>query len=356
MEVDPHAAYINARIRGKRSQLLTRNQFEQLLDQDDLQAVVDFLLASTYETDMAEALTQYEGADAVEEAVSRNVVRTLQHILKMTQEDYRRMAGLFLVRWDLIAVKSLLRLRHHGIDAASGPDAGAGDLFPGPTLTVALQNDLAQRDSMESLVGGLAAWNSELCGVLVDRLGAYQEGNDLSVLEDALDRNYFVNTVRKLEGSEDPNAAIVRKTLRMEIDRMNLRTVFRYIGSDLTPEYLEQRLLPQGLVSLDTLRQMAAARNAEQAMEFLGGTAYSSLVERLYEYVQSGKFSPFERLFEHMLLDELRKESRQQVFSLALFMHYAWLKYNEVLNLRMLARGEARHLPRGRIREEMLYA
>jgi vacuolar-type H+-ATPase subunit C/Vma6 len=42
--------------------------------------------------------------------------------------------------------------------------------------------------------------------------------------------------------------------------------------------------------------------------------------------------------------------------SFAVLMHYAWAKYNEVVNLRLIARGAAARLPLGKIREEMMHA
>jgi vacuolar-type H+-ATPase subunit C/Vma6 len=40
--------------------------------------------------------------------------------------------------------------------------------------------------------------------------------------------------------------------------------------------------------------------------------------------------------------------------TVAILTYYAWAKFNEVINLRLIARGHARHLPAGRVREEMV--
>jgi vacuolar-type H+-ATPase subunit C/Vma6 len=73
-------------------------------------------------------------------------------------------------------------------------------------------------------------------------------------------------------------------------------------------------------------------------------------------FVQSARFSPMDRMFDLILIRHLGREARNHFLSIATLMQYAWLKYNEAVNLRLIARGEANNLPRGRVREEMMYA
>ena len=72
-------------------------------------------------------------------------------------------------------------------------------------------------------------------------------------------------------------------------------------------------------------------------------------------YAQTGLSSRKERAFELSMLEELSRASQQDALSIAVLMRYAWLKYNEVMNIRMIARGTAVHLPKSRIQEELVY-
>jgi len=73
--VDEHMAYVVARVRGMKSRLLSPDDLEDLLDQKDVEAVIEVLLTSDYKEEMARALAMYSGANAIEEAVSRHVLR-----------------------------------------------------------------------------------------------------------------------------------------------------------------------------------------------------------------------------------------------------------------------------------------
>ena len=345
------AAYFNARIRGMKSRLLSRAQLEELLDLQDAQATIHVLTDSPYAEHLAEALSHLEGADAVEEAVSRNLVVTFRKLLDMSGA-FHDLAAVFLARWDLMAVKSLLRVRHRGLDATTGMQA----LIPGPGLSVALLRELAQRDSMEALLAGLVGWNPDVASVLAKALPAYHESRDLSVLEDVLDRHYFVGHVQAFDERDDDDAAFLRQYLRMEIDRINLRAIFQ-MRSQLTLEHrTTHRLLPEGTLSRGFLQQLLDAGSDEDAIALMMHTPYREIEEALFQYTQRHMFAPLERLLELAMLTKLKRGAVTEVLSIAVLMNYAWLKYNEVVNLRLIVRGQARHLPSGRVREEVLFA
>lgn len=345
------SAYMNARVRGMKSELLSRVDIDSLWDKADLDAMSQFLVASPYEHEMAEALTRFSGADAVEDAVSRNLVNTFARLHQLSRGEHEALASAFLTRWDLVAVKSLLRARHHQLDASTAETS----LFPAPSMPIAVMTELASQDTMESLIQGLAAWNSRLCSGLQEAMSAYQEARSLRVLEEALDRAYFVDNVRRLGTARDENSKFVLSLLRMEIDRINLRILFEPRPADTAPEDVLMRVLPRGTIHPDVLREIASAPSTERALGALEKTAYAAFGEGMASLSETGHFSRLERAFEQAFLGRLQRAAQHQGIGLAVLMHYAWLKYNEVMNLRMIARGLSVHLPKERIFEEVVY-
>ena len=351
------AAYYNARVRAMKSTLFAPSRLGDLLERGGLEELIEVLLNSPYEHEMAEALATHKGADAVEDAVSRSLVTSLRKLLRLADESFKRPAALFLLRWDLAAVKSLLRVRHLELTA----EEGASALCPGPTLTVPLLRNLAGRESMPDVVAGLVAWNPELCACLPPELPAYRRIHSVAVFEEALDRRYFVETVEALRtpgqhaevAAED--AWLLGRALAMEIDRVNLRVLFAALSSRAPGEATMARVMPQGTFPLRILRRMAYSGSVAETMEMLGRTPYRSLVEGLYPFMQTGRFSSLERFIDLAHITELRRMARRYIFSIAVLIDYAWQKSNEVTNLRLIARGHARHVPRARVREGLLY-
>ena len=354
-ETDPFIIHFNARIHAMKSRLFTRPTLEEMLSGDDLSRMSESLLESTYRTELAEALTRYQDADAIEEAIFRNLVATFQKLVQRAQGDFREYVRIFLTRWDLAAVKSLLRCRHQGMDSEMAVDS----LIPGPTLSVALLRDLAKLDSMEGLVAGLVGWNGALCRSLLAPLETYRDSGNLAAFEEALDRAYFVGNIRDLPVTEDGMADVLRLQLRGEVDRINLRLIFQHLGAgDDTADNrnLEDQLLTNGTLPQSVLQNMANAGNVATAVDHLSTTRYRNVVEEIAKLLQSNQFSRVERLFERLMMTQIRRQSRQNIFGFGPVMDYAWLKYNEAVNLRLIARGLAGHLPVDRVKDEMYFA
>ncbi|PCJ51337.1 MAG: hypothetical protein COA73_17720 [Candidatus Hydrogenedentota bacterium] len=350
-DTETFAAYINARVRGMKSALLSSSDISGLVDSADLKALESALLSSPYENEMAESMSRYEGADAVEDAVSKNLIKTFAKLKRLCAGELGELAGIFLVRFDLISVKSLLRNQHLDLDAETGEQS----LFPGPSLTPALMRELASLDSMDALVHGLSGWNAKLCRGLVDKLPEYQDSRNLRVLEDALDRGYFIETVRQLENNESENVVFLRNLLRMEIDRINLRRLFAPRAPGEEVEDVVRELLPKGALPADLIREISSAVSTERAVESLAKSAYGDMENALLVYGQTGKFARLDRAFEIEFMARLKRSTQQHALSISILMLFAWMKYNEVINIRMIARGMAIQLPKSRIEEEMVY-
>lgn len=350
-KIDSFMVYYNTRVRAMKSLLLTREQLDEILAFGDIDRMIEFLLNSPYEAEMAEALTRYQGADAVEDAVSRNLVRTFQRLIKFAQGDFRDLAEIFLQRWDLAAVKAILRTKHHNLD----PERALEDVPPGPTLTVPLINEIVAADNMTEVVARLVGWNPELAQPLQQHLAEYQETRRLEILEEAIDRRYFSDTAKRLRGRDDEDSRFLLRLIQMEIDRINLRILYRARHEEDSEKVLD-RVLPFGSLSAEVLKRLAEAEAPEDLVAPLGATAYREMSQTLAAYIHTGRFSALERFFERIVIGEIRRLARQNLFSIAVLMLYAWLKYNEALNLRLIARGIARDLPQGRVREEIIYA
>ena len=349
--IDKFASYMNARVRGMKSVLLSRAELDGFLQRADVGAMAESLLSSPYEVEMAESMTRYQGADAVEDAVARNLIEVFARLRRVAGGNHKSVVELFLARWDLMAVKSLLRARHREQDFSTAEKM----LFPAPGMPMAVLHEMAAQDTMEKLIRGLSGWNSRLCGKLLAALPTYQEENNLRVLEEVLDRAYFVDNVRRFGAAKGADSRFLLSSLRMEIDRINLRILLVPRPEGTTPEDVLRHVLPRGTLRDSVLRDIAASPSPERVLGQLEGTAYAAFAESVTSFIETGKFSRLERSFESAILARLKRAAQQQGLGVAVLMHYAWLKYNEIMNLRMIARGISAGLPQARIEEEIVH-
>ena len=348
--IDLHIVHFNTHVRAMKSELLSRNLLEGLLDKNDLDVSIEVLLNSSYAEEMRDALTEYNGAEAIERAVSRNLIKILRILLNRSEGNFRKLVELFLLRWDLASIKLLLRNKYPG--ALSGDDKSLP--IPGPILTDSEFEDMNASQSFSDLVTKLILWNPDMCSILNKQSPNQDNTRGPGYFEDALDRSYFLNLSKVLNQSRNENALILFNAFQMEIDRLNLRILLQNAGEKSLD--ISEHILPFGSLPPIRLKRIIEAENVAQAIEPLIGTPYQELVEFVYQYMQTRRFSPLDRMIEHTMIRRHKRVARQHVLTIAVLISYVWLKYNEVTNLKLITRGQAQQLPRGRVREELIYA
>jgi len=348
--LDSSVVYFNTRVRGMKSRLFPRQRFEEFLAQHSIAYLRDALLESDYRVELAEALSRYEDAEALESAVSRNLSSTFRTLRKGVTGDYGQAIALFLERWDLTAAKSVLRVKHAGVE--SGIEAY---VVPGPSLTEPVLEHLLRQLDVEQMVACMTPFVPELCRGLGRTLAAYREHHDVARLEEALDRNYFAALFERLPSLAEEHRDVLADYARREIDRINLHRLFLSLRTEADRATLRERLIPGGYIRPERILAWVNVGDAVAAFEALGNTRYAGLVEAMLPYVQQGRFAAAERLLEGLMLRTLHTASRANVFSLAVVIEYAWLKYNEVLNLRVLVRGLVDPVPSGALREALVF-
>ena len=349
-----YGIYFNARIHARRSELLTKPRYEEMLLSSDAAGIVRCLLGNPfYEKDMAEALLHGEGADAVEEAAGRNLNREFELLTRIVRREPLRAEAMmyFLHRWDLAAIKSLLR---RGI---RGESAGRFGLVTGPSLPwPVMERYAAQTNSLESTVLMLAGQFPSLCGKLPRLLASRNEeqhgAEAVAMLETALDRGYFERCGDFMWTG--PRLAPVREYLRLEVDRINLRSMLADLLYGAKSAEGRGAWLRGGLVDAATLDAFAASGSLEQATIMLENTGYRALHQVFSRIQQTGQLGALDRRFEMLFVERLGRMIHQDPFGLSLFMNYVWLKWLECANLRVLARGVEAGLPSGRVREELI--
>jgi V/A-type H+-transporting ATPase subunit C len=346
---DTMVVHFNALVHALKSQLLPQVAYEEYLSLHSVERMSESLLDSSYRKEMAEALTRGHGADAIEEAVQLNRARQFAMLARRASGDFGDLVNIFLSRMDLAAVKFLVRAKHHGLKEEEITAAGN----PGVSMTQPQFHDLARAESMEDLVTQLLAWNSQLCRPLRGALAEYREKNDPAILEDALDMEYFSKSARALRGIEDENAKALSWYLRVEIDRINLRLIFQCFQYKGDKDAVATRLVPGGTLTSSQLQSMLGAADATAAMDQLSGTRYQALGEQLFQFLQTNRFAPVERRFDRLVATQLRRLALNDPFGIGVVMDYVWLKYNEGVNLRLIARGLAGSVPVGRVRDEL---
>jgi V/A-type H+-transporting ATPase subunit C len=343
----PDFPYINARVRAMRSRLLDAARVDELLAAPSFEAFVHALGSTPYGRDLSEAQTRYQGLAAVDEALARNFRATTTKILSFADGQAKALIGAVLLRWDLANIRAILRGKH---TSRSEEEIMASVLPAGPLGDAPLR-DVVRQPDVGAVAGALEAMGHPLAPGVAAALAGYQADQDLMRLELSLDRVY-AEVVLAAARAHGHNEEVLRRTVQAEIDAFNVKAAVKLARLEEGLDEASRRrfFIPGGAVVDEKLFLGLSARETlEGAWQVLGvrGFAAGSVPDDLTE---------FERSLDSQLARQAAHRYLGDPLGLDVVVGYLALKYNEVVNLRLIARSKAFGIPRDVVRKEMALA
>jgi V/A-type H+-transporting ATPase subunit C len=290
-------------------------------------------------------------ADAVETALCENVRAAFTKMLAIAPPEPRRLIALQLNRWDVANVLALVRGKLRG----AGPRELFAAVLPIGELNEIQLGELSAEADVANLADALPTWKHAFAFALRRAIHECGEQENLAALEDALYRGYFQWALAQLT-AEDPRHGPVRESLRLQIDLVNVLVQLELIrdresgGSreSITP-------VPGGKLPWGTLAELGARDTLVSAFEMLSSTYFAPGIERgILSYGQAQSLAVMERFLESVVIAHGCRLFRLDMLSAAVPIGFLWRKYNELVNLRLLARGIRYRMPANAMREGMV--
>ena len=319
-------AYLNARARSRRSQMVPEAFFQQALNQ----SFPDFLRLLS-ETIYGADLVGESLAD-VDRAVSNHLARTVGDLPGLVSGEMRALVSLPLFRADLINLKAILR----GKQSHKTPEEIKATLLGG-TLKEPLINAMIQAPDVASLAQILQLPGHPLAKALRDAAA----GNpDLLSLEVALDREFFAACFEKAKKLRQGR---ITAYFALEVDATNLTTAFKLQALGANLPNLDDYFIAGGkYVGRAVFGRIAAGDLA--ALEALGGTPLAPVagVRTLGE---------LERALREILLNRAAAGATDSLGG-GLVLDYILQKQWEASRIRLLARRAYYNLPAEAVAKE----
>ena len=344
--------YVNARIRGMKSRLLGTPVLETLILKPDVEAVIAELGNTAYKDEIEKASVQFSGIRCVEVALRKDFSAAFRKILHLMQgEKSEKYIKILLNRWDVQNIKTILRGKKIHVTS----DEIIECLVPAGELDDITLIELIKQPDVREVIDLLATWGIEFAQPLTLNFKEYTEKNDLAVLECAIDKFYYEHALETL-GEESYDDHIVRDMVTTEIDITNIKNVLKMIRDKIGIEEAETFLIKGG-ARLDNKRLLAMIRTGtiEGAIKILEASPYNFLSELPADVVRQEKISAFEKELEKYLIKRGISRFLGDPLSIAIAVGYVWAKYNEITNIRIIARCKTADIPEKEVREELIY-
>jgi vacuolar-type H+-ATPase subunit C/Vma6 len=361
--------YLNARVRGMSTSLLSREFYEQVLAAWTESILLDALLGSSYAVDVQEARARHASAPlshAIEAAVRSNAASAFARVMAAAPPGPRRLLAIQINRWDVTNVITLLRTRL----ADAGPHEAVAAVLPLGELGEAQLGTLAAEKDVASLADALTSWKQPIGFEMRRAIRECPSPGDPRALESALHRAYFAWALAQLR-ENDPAEALVRDSVRRHIDMLNVIAILTMIkaGRETGPadgdakgavpdrsDRDEPELIERGTLAEKFLRELLSCDSLEAAFEALEGTYFAPGVEKgILTYGQSQSLGVMERFLEVVSIEHECRLFRQDLLGMAVPLGFIWRKYSECVNLRLLARGALFRMPANMVRLELVH-
>jgi V/A-type H+-transporting ATPase subunit C len=344
--------YINARMRGMKSHLLDRRALDNLVLQPDLESLIADLENTPYKSDIIEAKVQYSGVLCIEYALRKNFVRTFRKILDFVKtEEAERYITIFLHRWDVQNIKTILRGKNIHITNEEILEC----LVPAGELDEATIIELVRQPDVRAVVDMLATWKIGYAKPLTEEYPEFAKSGDLALLECALDEYYYENALEQVK-RHSYNNGLIRNIISLEIDVVNLRTILRMIRDHIDPKEAKKFLISGGS-EFDgrKLDHLLSLHSIEEVIQELKTTPYRFLADLPPSAIRIQKISVIEKQLEKYLVQKGVNAFLGDPLSVASVIGYFWAKYNEITNIRIISRCKTADFPIEQLKEELVY-
>jgi V/A-type H+-transporting ATPase subunit C len=288
----------------------------------------------------------------IEVALRRDFSAAFRKILRfMKGEESEKYIKILLGRWDVQNIKTILRGKNIHIPTAEILEC----LIPAGELDDTTMIELIKQNDVKAVIDLLATWGISYAKPLTRNFKEYSEKRDLAILEYAIDRFYYKNALRAVKG-ESYDDRLVREMVMTEIDVTNIKNVLKMIRDKIDVEEVRSYLI-EGGISLDTekLLTMVRAGTFEGAIKLLEKTPYSFLSKVPEEVKKIEKISVFEKELDKYLIKRGISRYLGDPLSIAVPIGYIWAKYNEITNIRIIARCKTADIPEKELRGELVY-
>ena len=347
-----YVEYVNARIHGMSSRLITTHGFERLIAQPSLDGIITELEKTPYHEEIVEARILHTGISCIEYALRKNLMKTYRKILALVEgEKSARYIVIFLKKWDVQNIKTIIR----GKNIQTPNEEISGCLIPAGTMDETTLIELVKQPDIRAVVDLMATWGIEYALPLTRNIGEFSERNEIGMLEYALDEYYFESALKELSGKRHDDR-IFRDLIGTEIDIRNIKTALIMVRDSVSPDDAAPLILKGGKeIDHKIIQNMLQAKKIPDAVHLLEPTSYRFLMNIPDIEVSLGKISVIEKELDRFLIRNGAAMFRGDPFSFTIVIGYLWAKLNEITNIRVIARCREAGMPDELMESEIFY-
>lgn len=319
-----------------KSKLLGKKTIQEIATSKEISSIISTLFEHEYKPEIEEFGGLKIKSDQVDFALSKNLAKNLQKLVKLTRGKDREIMQGIAGRWDLYNIRLAIEAKER---------KRSFDSIAKYIIDVGRYNATAIKEAMreETLEGMLSRLmiNSPYKRVLSTTLETYKKTRSGHEALLALEREYYAYLARiavKLGSIDHWSAA---RMLRMEIDMHNILTMIRGKRANLKYQSIAELMIPSGNIGKEGLEQ---AYNGAKDIEDLAAQIKIFDLKDAVEFYRKDKHKQlltFEVGLRNAIFVKGIKSLGHSILAFGTMLAYMYMKETEVYTLRILINGRS---------------
>ncbi|NHJ00776.1 MAG: hypothetical protein EAX86_01485 [Candidatus Heimdallarchaeota archaeon] len=345
-------SYINARIKARRSRLLTASDYEKLL-LGTINEGLSYLGNFPLYAHLREKLSPTEANFSVlfENQIKSDFFEEISLLKTKIPEETTAFINDYLRKYFIFSLKVILR----NIDMKKLEPLPIEEIFVASAEEKSELINLSGTIRIDETINMLSVpW---IRNALVNALPEYQNKKNILILEDTLDKAFYKHlwekSLLKLKGAD---YRIGKKLIGTEIDLFNLNIVLRGVVLKLSQSEILNQLIPISfrLGSIEDL--METTNTLQDVLEYLNSTVYSDLANFVYKnYLDINSIEILDQKKQESFIRTLFEITAGYPFHIGIFLVYMVLRIQEIDNLRIIFGAKAKDIDLDFARSLLIY-
>ncbi len=347
-------SYAYAKIRARKSKMLTVGDYEQLLSANSLEDALRILSASYYEplTSMVLGIEDKSKIPYMfERYLFQFIIEYLKPILQSLPKKVQTFLNYYLNRYYISSVKTIIRAIIHKID-----------IDDVQTYLIAFSENeyqellsLLEVENLQILPERISnRIVSKLLSKVLQDVPENEIRDNYLFFEQELDKAFFTwlwKTAHDLfKGS--PELKHIKQFLGTEIDLLNISFIARAKYLKIPNERIKTKIIPIFFKLQSKIDTLISTTNLIEFFNVLADTHYSEIAVRAREKIeQIFSVSTIDKMIEEYFLAISNTLIIGGAFHVGLIFYYLTLLLNEAKNVRVIIQGKWRQLSPDIIRE-----
>ncbi len=334
--------YVNARIRARFPRLFKDSVFEELLTYRTIDDLFRFFRGTRYEKFLAKAQAVASGLNAYFLTLKYTFEDETQSILKFSSDEIGQMISIYLSRWDVYNILTIIKGKHTGSPAQRIREA----LMPFGSIPPSKLDALVEAGSVSEVLDKIMLLNVKLPFSLTTSITRLLKEGKVLEGEMEIYQNYYTSIHRKLADFGD-GADSLRKIISMYVDLRNIVAILIMLKEGVAPSTVPY--LKGGSLSASFLNTLWASETYNDALTALKDSPYGRII------AGETAVDRIERLLERHIYETAYSFRRTDSLGIGLAIAYFAKLEVEMMNLRLVGIAVDGDLDRGMVKEYMIF-